>query len=162
MNVLDIILTLILVAALLDGFFKGLTEQLVAIVALVAGVWMACKFTNLLCGYVQPYLQISDKLLYLIVFVLVAALVICLFRLLGKIVKASISFVMLGWLDRMLGAAFGAVKAALLLGVLIVLFNALNSTFPIVRESTLAESEVYVCLKNATLSVFPYFKSLFY
>lgn len=160
MNALDIILTLILTAALLDGFFKGLTEQVVALVSLFVGIWMAAKFTSICCSYIQPYLQISDKFLYLIVFVLVASLVICVFRLIGKVVRTSISFVMLGWLDRLLGAVFGAVKAALVLGVLIVLFDALNSTFLIVQESTLAESDVYVCLKNATLSVFPYFKSL--
>ena len=161
MNVLDIILSLMLLAAVVEGIFKGLTEQVVALVAVFAGAWVAFKFTNHVCGYVHPYIQISDKLLYVIVFILMVSLVICLFTLLGKVVKATIRFAMLGWLDRLLGGVFGLVKAALVLGIVIVLFNALNSTFSFVPESTLEQSVVYARLKTAAFSVFPYFKSLF-
>ena len=87
-------------------------------------------------------------------------LVILLFKLLGKLVKASINFVTLGWLDRLLGAVFGLLKAAIVLGILTVLFTSLNNTFHLVGEETLSRSPIFIHLRDASLAVLPYLKNL--
>ena len=151
MCTLDIILTICLSAALIQGLFKGFTEQVIALVAIIAGTWAAYKFTGLVCSMVQPYLNMSDRILHVIVFILI-----------GKIIKASIDFVMLGWLDKLLGGIFAVLKAALILGILIILFNTLNSAFNIVPESAIDDSVLYGTLKRVAYTVFPYFKELLF
>ena len=85
MCVLDIILSLCLIIALVQGLLKGFTEQVIALVSIIAGTWIAFKFSKLVCNLIQPYLNASEKFLYVLVFILMVALVICLFHLLGKI-----------------------------------------------------------------------------
>ena len=135
MCTLDIILAICLSAALIQGIIKGFTEQVIALVAIIAGTWTAYKFTGLVCSMLQPYLNMSDRILHVIVFILMIVAVILVLHLLGKVIKASIDFVMLGWLDKLLGAVFAVLKASLVLGILIILFNTLNSAFNIVPES---------------------------
>ena len=138
-----------LAASLLQGLFKGFTEQVIAIVAIIAGTWAALKFTDLVCNFLQPYLGAPASFLKILVF-----------KLLGKLVKASINFVTLGWLDRLLGAVFGLLKAAIVLGILTVLFTSLNNTFHLVGEETLSRSPIFIHLRDASLAVLPYLKNL--
>ena len=162
MCVLDIILSLCLIIALVQGLLKGFTEQIIALVSIIAGSWIAFKFSKLVCNLIQSYLNASDKFLYVLVFILMVALVICLFHLLGKIIKASIKFVMLGWLDRLLGAIFSTIKAALIIGIVIILFSTLNYTFHVVEQKYLDESVLYTPLKNIAYDIFPYLKQLLF
>ena len=160
MSILDIILALMLAASLLHGLFKGFTEQAIAIVAIVAGTWAALKFTDLACAFLQPYLGAPAGFLKVLVFIMMVVLVVLLFKLIGKLVKASINFVTLGWLDRLLGAVFGPLKAAIVLGILTVLFTSLNNTFHLVGEETLSRSPIFIHLRDASLAVLPYLKNL--
>ncbi len=162
MCVLDIILVICLAAAIIEGLMKGLTEQIVALVSIIAGTWAAYKFTGLLCQMAQPHLHISERVLYVIIFIIMAATVIMLLHLLGKVIKTSIKFVMLGWLDRLLGAFFSLLKAALIIGIVIILFNTLNSSFHIVPESATESSVLYPPLKRLAYGIFPYFKELLF
>ncbi|MGN1233472.1 MAG: CvpA family protein [Candidatus Cryptobacteroides sp.] len=160
MSILDIILSLILAAALLHGLFKGFTGQVIAIVAILAGTWAALKFTNVVCNFIQPLLGAPVSFLKVLVFILMLVLVILLFKLIGKLIKASINFVTLGWLDRLLGAVFGLLKAAIVLGILAVLFTSVNNTFNFVSEETLSASPVFASLRNVSLTILPYLKNL--
>lgn len=162
MNTLDIILIICLSAALIEGLVRGFTEQIIALVSIIAGTWAAFKFSQLVCSMLQPYLQISEKVLYVIVFVLMIVVVILLLRLLGKVIKASIKFVMLGWLDRLLGALFALIKVSLIIGIVIILFNTINSSFHIVSESVMENSVIYTPMKRFAYGVFPYFKELLF
>lgn len=162
MNTLDIILIICLSAALIEGLVRGFTEQIIALVSIIAGTWAAFKFSQLVCSMLQPYLQISEKVLYVIVFVLMIVVVILLLRLLGKVIKASIKFVMLGWLDRLLGALFALIKVSLIIGIVIILFNTINSSFHIVSESVMENSVIYAPMKMFAYGVFPYFKELLF
>ena len=84
MCTLDIILTICLSAALIQGLFKGFTEQVIALVAIIAGTWAAYKFTGLVCSMVQPHLNMSDRILHVIVFILMIVAVILVLHLIGK------------------------------------------------------------------------------
>lgn len=162
MCVLDIILSICLIVALVRGLMRGFTEQLIALVSIVVGTWAAFKFSALVCGQVMPYLQISERVLNVIVFIVIIVLIIMACHLLGKVIKAGIHFVMLGWMDKLLGGVFSVLKAALIIGIVIILFNTINSSFHIVQEEALEKSVLYAPLKNIAYEVFPYFKELLF
>ena len=69
---------------------------------------------------------------------------------------------MLGWLDKILGIIFAIIKTALILGLLIILFNTLNIQFNIIKSDILVESVVYTTLKNFAYTIFPYLKELLF
>ena len=104
MCTLDIILSICLAASVIQGLVKGFTDQIIELVSIILGTWAAFKFSDLVCGWAGPYLHMSGQVLHVIVFILMIIAVIVVMHLLGKVIKASIKFVMLGWLDRLLGA----------------------------------------------------------
>ncbi|MDE5956447.1 MAG: CvpA family protein, partial [Bacteroidales bacterium] len=93
---------------------------------------------------------------------LILILVILAFGALGKFIEATIKIVMLGWLNRLLGALFSLLKCALIIGLVIMAFNALNNTFHIISDDTLYASSMYPPLKRFAYSVFPYLKDLLF
>lgn len=162
MCTLDIILSICLAASVIQGLVKGFTDQIIALVSIILGTWAAFKFSDLVCGWADPYLHMSGQVLHVIVFILMIIAVIVVMHLLGKVIKASIKFVMLGWLDRLLGAVFALLKATLIIGILIILFNTLNTSFHIVDETVMEKSVFYSPIKRIAYEVFPYFKELLF
>ena len=82
--------------------------------------------------------------------------------LICRLLEGILNIVMLGWLNKLLGIAFAFLKTALIIGLIIMLFNSLNNTFHIVQEEKLAESVLYGPLKNLAYTVFPYLKEMLF
>lgn len=162
MNLLDIILIVCFGAAVVRGIMKGFIEQAMALISIILGVWMSYKFTKLLCGWMHAYIEISDTLLYVICFILIFVAVVLVLHLLCKLIKVSVNFVMLGWLDKLLGVVFALLKTALVVGLIIILFNTLNTKFGFVSAETLGRSKLYMPLKDFAYAAFPYLKMLLF
>ena len=160
MCTLDIILSICLAASVIQGLVKGFTDQIIALVSIILGTWAAFKFSDLVCGWAGPYLHMSGQVLHVIVFILMIIAVIVVMHLLGKVIKASIKFVMLGWLNSLLGAVFALAKAVLALGLIFLLLTTLNSTLELIPGKYFDESVLYEPVKNIADIVFPYIKEL--
>jgi len=113
MHAFDIVFCLFAAIFIIVGIRRGFIEEVVRLIALVAGF---------LCGLLL-YRQLVPKLSFLSLPPHVAGVVafLCIFfactivlLLLGKIIKKIISLTMLGWLDRLGGGCIGAVKTAVI------------------------------------------------
>jgi membrane protein required for colicin V production len=120
MNVLDV--GLLVLAALLAGvgLLKGLTRLLVGIAALVAAFFLAAllheAFAARLAGWFRaprPALLLAAYFAIFVGTLLVGGGIAFIAR---RLVKAA----MLGWADRLAGAALGLVAAALVAAVLVL------------------------------------------
>ena len=158
MATLDIILLICLVPFLVRGLTKGFTAQLIALASVILGVWLSFKFTDLVCTWLEPYLEVSPQVLHIIAFLLILVAVILGLHLLGKMIRGLIKLVMLGWLDRLLGLVLALATGALVLGLLVLLVDTLNVRFGFIKEETLAASILYEPLKEVATTVFPYMK----
>ncbi len=161
MNIFDItLLLLILVAGVISGLRKGFIHQIVSIAALIAGAYLAyCLFpivSEILCEYVNW----SPATLNVISFSITFLGIYLLITLVGIIVRKIISSAFGGWLDRLLGVLFSTTKVVLILGILILIFDALNGAFDMVDQSTMDQSAVYIYIKKFTNVVFPFLKTL--
>ena len=107
-----------------------------------------------------PRLEVSDTIVSVLAFVLILIAVSVAMVLLGKLLSKFLKVVMLGWLDKLLGVVFALLCTALVLGVLIVSFDALNTKFAIVSVEKLEGSVLYTALRSASWFVFPYLKEL--
>ncbi len=160
MNILDIILLICFVPALIQGFRKGFISQVIAIISIIAGVWLSVRFADGVCGWLCQYIEGSEQVLKVVAFALIFVLVIAALFLVGKLIEGTIKLVMLGWLNRLLGVIFSLLKAGLIVGLVIMAFSSLNETFQFVSEETLSSSVLYPPLKDLAYSVFPYLKDL--
>ena len=160
MGTLDIVLLICFVPAVVRGIQKGFIEQIVSIASIFIGVWAAFRFTQPLSVWLAGYINADAKLLHIISFVVVVVLAVILLNLLGRLLTKTVKLASLGWLNRILGLVFAILKAALIIGLLVFVFDSLNVKWNLIDPGVLKDSVVYNALRDAALKVFPYLKDL--
>ncbi len=162
MNIVDIILLICFVPALVQGLRKGFISQVIAIISIIAGVWVSARFTASASTWLAQYIEGSEQVLKVISFALIFIAVIAILAILGRLLEGTVKLIMLGWLNRLLGMVLSLVKAGLIVGLVIMAFCSLNNTFSLVSEEVLNESVLFPPLKNMAYTVFPYLKELLF
>ena len=162
MSIVDIILLICFVPALISGIRKGFISQVISIVSIIAGVWVSYEFSEPVGAWLSQHIEATENVLKLISFIIIMIAVFIGLALVGKLLEGIINFVMLGWVNKLLGVVFALLKTGLIVGLAIMLFCSLNNNLHLVSEEVLAESVLFTPLKNAAYTVFPYLKSLIF
>ena len=163
METLDIIIIALVAIAAIMGIFKGFINQFVSIAAILLGTWCAFKFAGFLTLKVADWfnLDIAQNTLHIIMFIVIFILVLILAQIIGKVLEGLIKLSMLGWLNRILGLLFGALKAIIILGIVAYIVNYLNGTLKIIPQELLASSKGYAFLMHFTQDFFPFLHKIF-
>lgn len=162
MNILDIIILICFIPALVQGVRKGFIAQVISIISLILGIWLSCRFADMAGEWLAQYIEAGEEVLKVIAFTLILIIVILGLTALGRVLEATVKIVMLGWLNRLLGVVFSLLKCALIVGLVIMAFSSLNSTFNFVSEEELAKSILYPPLRDTAFNVFPYLKEMLF
>lgn len=160
MNILDIILLICFIPALVQGIRKGFIAQTISIISIIVGIWASARFADVVAAWVAQYITASEQVMKIVAFALILIVVFFLLGLLGKALEGIFNFVLLGWLNKLLGVVFALLKTALIVGLVIMAFSSLNDTFHLVKEEVLNESVLYPPLKKVAFDVFPYIKDM--
>ena len=160
MNILDIIILICLVPAVIQGLRKGLITQVISIISIIAGVWASANFANFVADWVAQYITASDQIIKIVAFILILVMVFVVLAIIGKALEGIVKLVMLGWLNRLLGVAFSLLKCILILGLIVLAFNSLNSTFGLIKPSVMSDSVLYPFINSLAETTFPYLKSI--
>ena len=160
MAILDIILLLCFVPAIVAGISKGFIKQLVEVVALIAGAYVANRFASMVSTWLMQYLTFDQNTVRILSFIVIVIVVTVLLNLLGDLLTRVVKFMTLGFLNRMLGLIFAVLKIALILGIVIMLFEGINGEFHLVKDSVLDNAVVYQHLREFAGKVFPFLKTM--
>ena len=160
MNILDAIILICLIPALVQGLRKGFISQAISIVSVVVGIWSSARFANIVTAWVSQYITASEQILKVVAFALILVVVFIALGLLGRLLEKILDFAFLGWVNKLLGVVFSLLKTFLILGLVIVAFNSLNSTFGLVKPEVIADSVLYEPLKSLADTIFPYIKNM--
>ena len=143
MNTLDLIILIPITLGFVFGLFKGLVKELASLAAIVLGIFGAKMFAPAVSHFLINKFDFSAKtalpIAYLILFVPIAVVLLILAKTLDKIFDS----IALGGLNKLLGGIFAALKYALIVSVLLNIFDALDSRFPILKSKTKTESIGY-------------------
>lgn len=120
LNAFDLFLLVLVALLVLVGLFKGLTRLLLGIGALVAAFILAARFHGLVAASVLGVTDMPAPAANLIGYLAIFLGTMPAGALAGRILRGLLKAAMLGWADRLAGAAAGFV-AALLAAALIVL-----------------------------------------
>ncbi len=112
MNWLDVALVIILVGSVASAFSKGFVRESIGLAAAFIGLLCGAWFYRMPGDVLRPYLS-SREAANLCGFLLIFVGVILLGWLVGRLVGMMVKVVGLSWLDRVLGAAFGAVRGVI-------------------------------------------------
>ena len=162
MNILDIILLLCFVPSLIQGLRRGFINQAIGIVSIILSVWLSFEFATYISEWIAQWITASDQVLKVIAFVIILAGVSIAVNALGRLLEGLFNFIMLGWLNKLLGAVFALLKAGLIVGLVVMAVTSLNNTFHIIPEEFFQGSVIYPPIKDMAYTVFPYLKEMFF
>lgn len=110
MNWVDIVLMILLVAALVVGSKKGLIRELMALLVLTTAVILSVNYIDVIAGKVYEQLGGSPLVTAIISFVLLLAFIYAIFKLLAMAFYKVANMQKLGKKDQLGGALVGFVR----------------------------------------------------
>lgn len=155
MSVIDIILASLIIFGIIRGFMKGLFVEIASIVALIAGVYGAIHFSNFATEFLNEKVDWSEKTVNITAFIITFIIIVLAIALAGRALTKLADFAALGIINRILGALFGGLKIALVLSVLLIIFERTNNTLGFMDEESINESVLYKPVKGLVPAIFP-------
>ncbi len=155
MSVIDIVLGALILFGLVRGFMKGLFVEVASLVALVAGVYGAIHFSNFASDFLQSKVDWNEKTINITAFAITFVIIVLAIALAGKALTKLADFAALGIINKLLGGIFGALKIALILSVVLNIFDKLNSTITFVEEENIDDTVLYKPVKSLLPTIFP-------
>jgi membrane protein required for colicin V production len=156
MNYIDIILGILLLLAAIGGFKKGLIVELASLAALILGIWGAIEFSYITSNFLIDNFDWKWDHLATVSFIITFIVIVILVHIVAKTVTKLVETVMLGFVNKLAGLVFGFLKGAIILSIVLVVFDKINEDINILSEKTKTESRIYEPLKNFAPSIFPF------
>ena len=154
---IDLIILIPFLFGLYRGFTKGLIVSLATLLGLLLGIYGGVHFSNLTSDFLFKQFEIDIPLVAFSITFLILMIGV---YFLGKLLSRFIDLLALGFINKIAGAIFGAAKIALVLALLLLLFEHINQKFNLISEAEIEKSQMYVFLKQTSEIVFPYFEEL--
>lgn len=154
MNFLDIILGLLLLWGLWKGLKNGLFVEIASIIALIAGIYGAMHFSYYAGDYLSRNMEWEERYINIAAFVITFIAIVLIVHIAGKFLTKIADFAMLGLLNKIAGALFGALKVAVILGAILVFFDRVNSSAGMIKDDSLQNSVLYEPVKEIGAFVF--------
>lgn len=155
MTVLDIILLILLLLGLINGFRKGFFVEVASLVALIAGVYGAIHFSNFAAEFLMEKVDWNEKTVNITAFIITFVVIVLLIALAGKALTKLADFAALGILNKILGGIFGLLKTAVILSVILMIFDILNTNIPFTEKEDLEDCTLYEPVKSLVPKFFP-------
>jgi membrane protein required for colicin V production len=160
MEFIDLILGGLLLFGLVKGLWKGLFTELASVVSLLAGIFIAIKFSGAVGKMLEGHVD-NPKHVAITAFVLVFIGVVVGIMLLAKTFTKLASFAGLGLVNRLLGGLFGLIKMALILSVSLNFFQKLNANNTFAKKETLDNSLFFHPVLKISNTIFPVLEEWF-
>ncbi|WP_034042618.1 CvpA family protein [Wocania ichthyoenteri] len=155
MNVIDIVLAALILFGLIRGFMKGLFVEVASLIALIAGVYGAIHFSNFAADFLQSKVDWNEKTINITAFAVTFVIIVLAIALAGKALTKLADFAALGIINKFLGGVFGALKIALILSVVLNIFDKMNSTITFVDKKDINDTVLYKPVKSLIPTIFP-------
>jgi len=155
MNYIDFIIIILLVFGVARGFTDGLVRELASLLALILGIWGAIKFSAFTAGRLYDYFDMTGQYVGIIAFLITFIVIVIIIHFIGMIVDRFVDAISLGFLNRILGMVFGIFKTALILSVIFVVLNAIDTRHPFLPKARIEQSRLYNPIADIAPAIFP-------
>ncbi len=155
MNTIDIIIGIILIFGTVNGFMKGLFIEVTTLVGLVLGVYGAIHFSHFLGDFLKDSVAWDESLIQVVAFAGTFLIILIALVLLGKAMTKIAETIALGFFNKLVGAIFGFVKYALILSIVLIVYDENNTSIRFMEKKKAKESILYEPIKNFAPAIFP-------
>jgi membrane protein required for colicin V production len=155
MNWIDAAIILILLISVITGFANGFVKEVASLAALILGIWGAIKFSSFTAVKLYDYFDMTGQYVGIISFVVTFGVIVIIIHFIGIIADTIVSAASLGFINRVLGMGFGLLKSVLIMSVIFVLLNVIDSKRPFLPKDKIAESSFYNPISDIAPAIFP-------
>lgn len=144
MNYIDIIITILVLVASYRGLKRGLIKELVSLISLIAGIYIASNFSIFLEAYLSKSFPEYGDFVSITSFIIVFLIVFISLKLAGILISKLAKSLQLGTINKVLGLLFAASKTLLIISFILFELNHLSNQFgTIIPEDQKSESVLY-------------------
>lgn len=162
MGILDIVLGLLLAYGFYRGLRNGLFVEIASLVALIAGLYGAIHLSYITGDYIKQRVEWDPYYVKIAAFIITFFAIVILVHLLGKLITKIMELTVLGFLNKIAGGIFGAVKYAVVLGAILIFFEKANESLNLYESESSQESVLYEPVKSLGGFVFGWFINRYY
>jgi membrane protein required for colicin V production len=155
MNYIDIIIIVALGFAMVRGFINGLIREVASLAALILGIWGAIRFSSFTAEKLYDYFDMTGKYVGIFSFLITFGIIVVIIHFIGLLVDKLMEAVALGFVNKLLGIAFGLFKSVLILSVIFVVLNAIDIRKPFLPKEKIEQSILYNPISDIAPAIFP-------
>jgi membrane protein required for colicin V production len=155
MNYIDILILIAVALGMIGGFINGLVKEVASFAALILGIWCAIRFSGFTAGRLYDYFNMSGKSIGIISFIVTFVIIVVIIHFIGLLVDKLVTAVALGFINRLLGIAFGFFKSVLIMSVIFVVLNAIDARRPFLPKEKIEQSLLYNPISDIAPALFP-------
>ena len=155
MNWIDIAIIVILALSMVMGFIHGLVKEVASLATLILGIWGAIKFSGFTAEKLYDYFDMTGQYVGVIAFIITFGIIVVIIHFIGIIADKIVDAVALGFVNRLLGIAFGLLKSVLIMSVFFSVMNAVNERKPFLPEDKIQSSMFYNPISDIAPAMFP-------
>ena len=161
MNFIDWLIFILVGLGLAKGLLEGLVRQLVSLMGLILGTWVAIHYADVAGVFLKEIHDFPEYVWKPLSFFLPFIVILLLGNLLATIIQRLLSEIGLGPLNHVAGAIFGGMKAILLISIALNLLQLFDRNNRIIKETTKDESLSYRPVQKIAPAIFPYLQKYF-
>ena len=150
MTIIDCIILCLLITGMVIGFVKGLTKQAFSVLGLILGIVLGTLFYKPFADFLRDTMNMPDRPASIIAFFIILMVVPLICGLLGNFLSKILHIANFGFLDRILGAAFGILKYLIIMGLLIMLMDMTGFSDKFINRSERKRSRMYEYVSDFT------------
>ncbi len=143
MNYIDIIIAIPLVWGFIRGLSKGFIIEIASLIALIVGIWAGIHFSDFVCSLLGSNFGWDSSYVPLVAFIIIFIIIIIAVFVIAKLLEKVINIIALGFINRLAGAVFGALKYAVILSILILIINKYDSKGNFLKQEVKDGSILY-------------------
>jgi membrane protein required for colicin V production len=119
MNLADLLIIVVLAVSVISAFVKGFFVEVFSLAGVILGLFIAAANYGGFSPWVLRVIP-NREIANLVAFLVIAFLVMVLAGLAGRLLRGVVRGVGLGFVDRLLGAAFGLVKGCIVVTLVLM------------------------------------------
>jgi membrane protein required for colicin V production len=155
MNWIDATIVIILIISMVMGFINGFVKEIASLAALILGIWGAIKFSSFTAAKLYDMFDMTGKYVGIVAFIITFLIIVVVIHFIGLIVDKLMKAVALGFINKLLGIAFGFLKSVLIMSVIFLVLNTIDQHRPFLPKDTIERSMLYSPISDIAPAIFP-------
>ncbi len=162
LNYLDIFIVCLIALGFYRGFSKGLIIELTSILALILGAYGSLKFSGITFDFISTTFpnqleSIEQSYIKIFSFAFTFVVIIVSISVAGKALTKIAKILFLGFLNKLFGGLFGAIKYVLIVSFCFVFFENINSEFSFIDNENIESTFLYRPILNGGNQLLSFF-----